>query len=185
MITSIEKLKEKFKIHNDYYQYDFNTYKNLSTRMKIICKIHGEFWQSPHNHEWGKGCVFCGRKRIDINTLKDRQENFITKATLLYGNRFNLSTVNYIDNRQKVKIICKEHGEFSIIPSNFLQDTSCKKCNSSNRGHYCTTLFDREPELKIKKGQFYILNFKNYKEEFIKIGVSNNINHKVCEFYNL
>ena len=34
-------------------------YKNAITKGTIICKIHGEFLQTPNNHLSGKGCAKC------------------------------------------------------------------------------------------------------------------------------
>ena len=44
------------------YNYDYSKveYINAKTKICIICKIHGEFWQTPSNHLMGKnGCQEC------------------------------------------------------------------------------------------------------------------------------
>ena len=73
------QLKSFRKIHGFFYNYDKTTYINDSTKMKIICPIHGEFWQSPELHKTGSGCSLCvcsttGEKLIfeflHINKLK-------------------------------------------------------------------------------------------------------------------
>ena len=38
------------KIHGDKYDYSEAIYINRLTKIIIICKIHGEFEQQPHNH---------------------------------------------------------------------------------------------------------------------------------------
>ena len=66
---SIKKTKEMFiadamKIHGEKYIYDEVEYVNNRTPIKIICKIHGPFWQQPISHISGKqGCPICGRQR--------------------------------------------------------------------------------------------------------------------------
>lgn len=42
------------KIHNHYYDYSKSTYKDLQTKMIIICRTHGEFMQTPFSHLYGK-----------------------------------------------------------------------------------------------------------------------------------
>jgi len=47
------------KQHNNYYQYDKNTYIRDSVKMKMTCPVHGEFWQKPGAHKRGSGCKKC------------------------------------------------------------------------------------------------------------------------------
>lgn len=53
----IERARAK---HGDKYDYSKVEYKDTHTLVKIICPIHGEFEQQPHNHLMGYGCVMCG-----------------------------------------------------------------------------------------------------------------------------
>lgn len=54
-------LKKFRKKHlSDLYTYDTKTYVNSSTKMRIICTRHGEFWQTPFEHT-KYGCYLCGR----------------------------------------------------------------------------------------------------------------------------
>lgn len=49
-------------IHNDKYDYSLLNYKTLSSKIKIICKIHGKFEQTAGGHSMGQGCPKCGNK---------------------------------------------------------------------------------------------------------------------------
>jgi very-short-patch-repair endonuclease len=50
----------KFKdTHGERYSYDASSYVNASTKMRIICDVHGEFFQSPITHRRGHGCPKC------------------------------------------------------------------------------------------------------------------------------
>jgi hypothetical protein len=46
-------------IHGNKYDYSKIEYQNLSTKIKIICPYHGEFYQLPHAHLSGEGCKKC------------------------------------------------------------------------------------------------------------------------------
>ena len=60
-ITDTESFINKAKsIHGDKYDYSSSVYVNAITKIKIICPIHGEFLQSPHDHNNNKGCFKCG-----------------------------------------------------------------------------------------------------------------------------
>ena len=56
----IHRAKE---IHGDKYDYSKVEYINATTKVCIICPIHGEFWQTPAKHLSGKGCKKCGIER--------------------------------------------------------------------------------------------------------------------------
>jgi hypothetical protein len=57
---SIQKfIKKANQIHNNEYEYNVVTYINARTKVKIICKKHGEFEQTPNKHLMGQGCPHC------------------------------------------------------------------------------------------------------------------------------
>lgn len=62
------------------------------------------------------------------------KEEFIIKANLIHGNRYNYSLVVYKNNKTKVKIICPIHGVFEQYPCNHInKKTGCSKCSYENR----------------------------------------------------
>ena len=51
---------EKFnKIHGNKYDYSLVEYVNNTTKVKIICPIHGIFEQTPKSHLDGNNCYKC------------------------------------------------------------------------------------------------------------------------------
>lgn len=82
-ILTFEQTVEQFRnVHGDIYQYDDPTYIDCTTKMRMICSKHGEFWQTPNNHKNNQGCPEChineskGVKYI-TNFLIDNNINFI------------------------------------------------------------------------------------------------------------
>ena len=124
----IEKAKQ---IHGNKYDYSKVVYVNNHTKVCIICPEHGEFWQTPHKHTISKhGCPACGGSIILNN------KTFIEKARKIHGDKYDYSQVNYINNREKVCIICNKknkngikHGEFWQEASSHLQGVGCPKCS--------------------------------------------------------
>lgn len=98
--------------------------------MCIICKEHGEFWQTPSNHLAGHGCQKCKTDKV-ISHNKLSTEIFIEKCKKLHGDKYNYSKVNYINNYTKVCIICPKHGEFWQKPTLHLQGCGCPICKES------------------------------------------------------
>ena len=55
-----EKFIDRAKqVHGDRYDYSLVNYINYETPVKIICKKHGEFLQSPNKHLSGHNCPHC------------------------------------------------------------------------------------------------------------------------------
>ena len=46
--------------HGERYDYSLVDFKTIHDKVKIVCKEHGPFWQTPHNNEVGHGCRKCG-----------------------------------------------------------------------------------------------------------------------------
>jgi len=117
-----EWLEKSKKFHEDVYDYSKVIFNNLSTKVVIICKIHGEFKQTPSNHT-RYGCSKCG------GNYNYTTEEWIEKANGVHGNKYDYSKVEYINTNTKVVIICKVHGEFEQTPGNHLNlEQGCSKC---------------------------------------------------------
>ena len=120
----IEKTKQ---IHGNRYDYSKVEYVNYSTKVCIICSEHGEFWQTPDSHLSGCGCPVCGKKKNDkLKTLG--LNKFIEKAKQIHGDRYDYSKVEYVNTKTKVCIVCPKHGEFWQTPDSHLRGKGCLKC---------------------------------------------------------
>jgi hypothetical protein len=103
--------KEKFiersnEIHNNRYDYSLIEYKNVHTKVKIICNLHGIFEQIPWNHLNSEGCPYCAKNKTNLKLIIDR-------AAIIHDNKYDYSLITeYKNNRDKIKIICPEHGVF-------------------------------------------------------------------------
>lgn len=112
----IEKANEK---HNGFYDYSEIEYVNSTTKVKIICPIHGEFWQTPSSHAYGEKCPLCAN--INRGNLKrSNKEEFIKRAIEIHDNEYDYSKVEYHNAMEKVIIICPKHGEFKMSPMGHL-----------------------------------------------------------------
>ena len=49
------------KVHGNRYDYSLVKYQSSQKKVKIICKIHGVFEQTPIVHKSGAGCFVCNR----------------------------------------------------------------------------------------------------------------------------
>ncbi len=106
-------IKKAIEIHGDNYDYSLFEYINCKTKGTIICKIHGNYQQSSNNHLQGK---------------KYSTDEFIQKAKLIHDDIYDYSKFNYIDNKTKSIIICKNHGNFYQNSASHLIGNGCPKC---------------------------------------------------------
>ena len=126
--TTEEFIEKARKIHGDKYDYSKVEYKSCKDKVCIVCKKHGDFWQTPSGHLSGKGCIKCG---FESTIYKQRftTEEFIEKARKIHGDKYDYSKVEYVNSQTPVCIICPEHGEFMIRPNDHIQGQKCKKCS--------------------------------------------------------
>lgn len=55
---------------------------------------------------------------------------FISKARLVHGDKYDYSKVNYVKSTTKVCIICPKHGEFWQRPNDHLSGRGCMNCKT-------------------------------------------------------
>jgi len=127
------------KIHSNKYDYSKVDYSDSFTDVTIICPKHGEFKQKPREHLSGCGCPKCGLKRMWDTRGRLTKEDFIEKAKLVHGDKYDYSNIEYVNERTPVRIICHkksktgvEHGEFWQKPITHLMGHGCRKCRNSH-----------------------------------------------------
>ena len=151
MLSKDEFIKRANEVHGYRYDYSSVNYKDTRTKVEIICKEHGSFFQSPNKHMQGNGCPACGRERTaehNFLTLDD----FIRKAKNVHGDKYDYSKSLYTGANNKLEITCVKHGKFEQTPHNHLKGTNCPSCGASIS----------KPEIKLKD---FIRSF--YKGEII------------------
>ncbi len=139
-------------IWGNIYDYSITEYKNSTTKIKFICKVHGKIEQLPHNH-FKYGCGPCGRKlnKRNIELKETCKREFLSKSNNVHKNTYDYSKSQYEDAVTKLIVICKIHGDFSISPNNHLRGKGCPAC-----GRECSSL------AKLK-------TFDEYQPEFIRL----------------
>jgi len=149
-------------IHDGFYFYDSVVYENMFTPVKIICREHGSFMQSPSSHFNGSGCPTCGTKKArdhHQHTLDD----FISRAKNVHGEKYEYGKAIYIESKEKLCITCPSHGDFFQIAAYHLSGNGCPSCSRTgfNPG---------------KNGYLYLL--KSSDGSLLKIGVSHNLRQR-------
>lgn len=110
-------------IYSDEYDYSLIDYTGYNNKIKIICKKHGIFEQTPKILLCLKnGCPKCNMKVLSVSELIDRFNN-------IHNNKYNYTNfLSFKNNKDKIRIICPEHGEFYQKIVDHLK-FGCKKCS--------------------------------------------------------
>lgn len=122
-------LINKFQIvHGQRYDYSSVVFTNIKHKVNVVCRIHGLYSVDIHAHLKGQNCKKCmyeGERKLPfaLNT-----KLFIEKANKTHNHRYDYSLVKYETNKDVVKIICFEHGEFLQRPDRHMQGDGCIKC---------------------------------------------------------
>ena len=131
--TTEQFILESKNIFGDKYNYSKVDYKNNREKVCIICKKHGEFWQSPCSHLQGQeGCKECYKEKVCRNPFKTK-DDFIKESIEIHGNKYDYSKVEYLGDKYKVCIICPKHGEFWQTPNNHLKGKGCPDCYGNRK----------------------------------------------------
>ena len=122
-----EFIKKCSKIHNNKYDYSLVKYNRSTDLVTIICPEHGKFTQKAAFHLAGKGCKKCGILSASSKTSLGKN-TFVSKAKIIHGDKYIYDDVIYVNSKDNVKVICKEHGPYLTIPNSHLRGSGCPKC---------------------------------------------------------
>lgn len=164
----IKKAKE---LYGDSYDYSKVKYINEKKKVKIICKIHGEFLVSPNNFLNGKVCPECRKENHKKSVSEKGLIHFLEKAEKIHYGKYDYSKVNYINAKTNVCIVCPEHGEFWQTPDSHLKGNGCPTCRESKLEKIVQKILENNSIQFIKQ---YTPDFFKEKKSF---------SYQKCDFY--
>lgn len=126
-LTSTDFVNRARLVHGDRYDYSSTEYKNMDSKVGIVCNVHGRFFQLAASHLNGNGCNKCSTEEAAAKT-RHTTHQFINKAQLVHGDAYDYSKVLYTRAREKVEIVCPRHGSFWQIANDHIQGNKCPMC---------------------------------------------------------
>ena len=132
------------------YNYDYINYKDSRTKVKIICPIHGEFFQTMESHSNGRECIKCSYVNRGLNHPKKLSlKVFIERCKDIWLDSYDFSKIKEIKNiNTKVKVRCKDHGEFLVAPRQLLNGSGCYQCGLEKLSELRRIDYDEFTEIK-------------------------------------
>jgi hypothetical protein len=112
--------------------------------------------------------------KLTIQCAVDKNKAFEIKARLVHGDKYDYSLVEYKGNKDKVKIICPEHGVFEQQPTNHIssQGQGCPVC--CKRRGLSRDEWIEFVKTKDNKCYMYVIQCSDENENFIKVGITTN-----------
>lgn len=119
MCLSLEEFVNKAnKVHGNKYDYSKVEYKNSKTNICIICKEHGEFWQTPSHHLRGCGCQICNESRLEKEIRLLLSENKIPFIQWCDSEKLNWLKRQHLDfylPNHNIAIECQGEQHFTSV----------------------------------------------------------------------
>jgi hypothetical protein len=110
------------KKHGDRFDYSGSVYRTSDTPVTIVCRIHGEFHQTPENHLAGKGCKYCAKNQ------HPSADQIILRFRAIHGNNYEYALSTFQSTKQRLQVTCRFHGPFTISFYRHLKGTGCPEC---------------------------------------------------------
>jgi very-short-patch-repair endonuclease/predicted Zn-ribbon and HTH transcriptional regulator len=147
----LSKLSENHKNNCEYSQLtddDFNL--GVNSKLKIICKNHGEFTQSARQHIKSK--LVCPSCLSEFKQQPKTSKDYILNEFYKIHNtkyEYNL-TEDFYKIKDKIDIVCPIHGKFQQVIGDHLDGKGCKKCGYAIVSEKLTNVPSEENYLKNK-----------------------------------
>jgi hypothetical protein len=118
------------------YEFDLSTITSSSSKMRVVCKEHGEFWAKPQDLHGGKnGCPSCAAKaRYDWSQSEGKLDvdEAVIRATTLKGGQYLYDMTTFKSPSEPMRMICMKHGEFwQRYGNHTILNAGCPRCANS------------------------------------------------------
>lgn len=154
-------------IFGDLYDFNQSEYINLRTKVKCICPKHGAFWSRPDHLMNGHGCPKCSCEKTH-SKQKLSEEEVKERINKIFNGKYDTSKLKYVNQYEKVVLICPIHGEFKSSPIHLFKGHSCPKCGNVGR----KTTEDFKNELIKVFGNEYTYDKLNYINNATKVTIT-------------
>jgi serine protease inhibitor ecotin len=123
---SVKRDLEEKVIERDWSLADDYEFVNSSTKVNLVCPNGHKRKIAPPKFRAGQGCAICA------GNVPYTTETFIEQARAAHGERYDYSKTAYPkNNKLKLTICCREHGDFEQTASDHInQRSGCQKCKA-------------------------------------------------------
>jgi very-short-patch-repair endonuclease len=137
-------IKKGNDVHNNKYDYSLVKFNKGTDKVDIICPEHGLFTQRVTNHlNLKDGCPKCS------NCERYTREKIIERFNRIHFGKYDYSLISEdVKSKNKISIICREHGVFTQNINKHLNGQGCKMCTQPSKGEEYIKMYLIEKEIK-------------------------------------
>jgi hypothetical protein len=129
--TTKEAVAELENKYGTYCDYSEVVYTGANKKITVICPVHGRFTIdfAAYLYQSIYPCPKCGTASR-ASKQWDTKEDFLSKASSLYGDTIDFSKFVYKGSKVKGEAVCKKHGSYWQIPNAIISGRNgCPKCS--------------------------------------------------------
>lgn len=130
-ISPDEFMAQLSRVHGDRYAYH-SDFTSMTDKIRVSCRLHGDFYQRAYAHVNGQGCPKCGRSRSGAKHRLTQAE-FLREASSKHGDRYVYTNAKYESAMVPVLIGCREHGDFEQAPYLHALGHGCPVCGRNRQ----------------------------------------------------
>jgi very-short-patch-repair endonuclease len=189
----LQLCQEKYQ---EQYDYSETVFQGMNYDITVKCNIHNIYFTLKLNShlrpETQTGCSECGKDRFKQLCLdrKITKEEVLKRAFTIWGNEYIYPDDIKFDNmHDKISVICRIHGPFSVTPQHHLHKTKpsgCPKCSQSKGEKKISEYLEKNHIVYVSqfKVNRYIWDITNdYMLGYDDINEIGNIKNKPFDFY--
>ncbi len=134
-LTQNEFLQQCHNTHGEEYDYSKTVYINKRTKIIVVCRVHGNFTQSPDAHVHQKqGCPICGQIKVgntQRGVLRATPEKHLLDFNKVHGDRYSYPNIEGLGVYEYINITCSKHGIFKQQIHAHKAGQGCPTCGRS------------------------------------------------------
>lgn len=126
----------------------------------------------------------CGCVTPDMiaSGIGSKLEHFILKAREVHGDTYSYENSVYVSSIENIKVTCRKHGDFEILPSNHTYGGGCQECAKDKSTWRVLDRCFKDKEFASRDCTLYLLKLTHENEEFLKIGLSSNLSNRFSAY---
>lgn len=87
-------------------------------------------------------------------------DQFIDQANTVHSGRYDYRYTTYMNNYEKVKIVCPQHGPFEQKPNHHLNGHGCPKCGGTNKSN-TEEFIERASKVHDGRYSYHLVSYKS------------------------
>lgn len=175
-LSTEEVIKRIINIHKDKYDLSQVVYINKRTKIKLICKEHGDWETGIEQVCRGQGCRKCGKLKAGKSKRLSFEE-FVSKANQIHKSKYKYFSEKYIKSSLPTEILCPKHGMFNMLASVHIgiQKQGCPECG------FISQKSKRKMSLKVFKEKASTIHSNKYSYKLVKFNNQRDLIEIICK----